>query len=207
MDGYAVRAADVAGASRETPAVLRVIEDIPAGRVPVHRVETGTAARIMTGATVPDGADAIAQVEITDAGGEEVRVFEPVPRGTHVRRRGDDIRAGSVVLRAGMPIGAPETGALASIQRPEVVVGRVPTVAIFSTGDEIIDVGDQPQAGRVVNSNSYALASFVLQAGAIPRMLGIVRDTREATIAAIESALSSSSWSRPVASPPAPTTS
>lgn len=191
MDGYAVRAVDIVGASGEAPAVLRVIEDIPAGRVPARRVEPGTAARIMTGAMVPEGADTVAQVEITDAGGTEVRIFQPLSRGTNIRRRGDDMRAGCIALRAGTSIGAAETGVLASLQKAEILVGRRPTVAILSTGDEIIEVTDEPQAGRVVNSNSYALASLVREAGAIPRILGVVRDTREATIAAIESALAS----------------
>jgi molybdopterin molybdotransferase len=191
MDGYAVRAIDIAGASGETPAVLRVIEDIPAGRVPLRRVETGTAARIMTGAMIPVGADTVAHVEITDAGETEVRIFQSLPAGTHVRGRGEDMRAGSIALREGTPISAAETGVLASVQKAEVLVGRQPTVAILSTGDEIIEVSDEPMAGKVVNSNSYALASLVREAGAIARILGVVRDTREATIAAIESALTS----------------
>lgn len=191
MDGYAVRADDIRNASAESPALLRVIEDIPAGRVPSRRVEAGTASRIMTGAMLPDGADTIVQVEITDAGEHEVRVLEPVRRGMHVRKRGDDIRAGSIVLRAGAPIGAAETGVLASAQKAEVLAGRRPEVAILSTGDEIVELTDEPQPGKVVNSNSYALAALVRQTGAIPRMLGIVRDTREATVAAIESALES----------------
>src|SRR5512142_2909012 len=145
MDGYAVRADDIRNASGESPALLRVIEDIPAGRVPSRRVEAGTASRIMTGAMLPDGADTIVQVEITDAGEHEVRVLEPVPRGMHVRKRGDDIRAGSIVLRAGTPIGAAETGVLASVQKADVLVGRRPTVTILSTGDEIVDIEEEPQ--------------------------------------------------------------
>src|SRR3954465_8299327 len=187
MDGYAVRADDIAGA----PVTLRVIENLPAGTVATKRVEPGTAIRIMTGALMPEGADTVAHVEITDAGSDDVRVIEPLRRGTNVRKRGEDMHAGDIVLCDGTPIHAAEIGVIASVQKPVVRVGRRPTVAILSTGDEIIDVGDAMSPGKVVNSNSYSLAALVREAGAIPRMIGIVRDTREATIAAIESALES----------------
>jgi molybdopterin molybdotransferase len=191
MDGYAVRAEDIAGASDGAPVALKVIEDLPAGTVAARRVESGTAIRIMTGALMPDGADTVAHVEITDAGSDVVRVFRPLRRGLNIRRRGEDMHTGDVVLRDGTPIHAAEVGVLAGVQKMSVRVGRRPTVAILSTGDEIIDVDDVVTPGKVVNSNSYSLAALVREAGAIPRMIGIVRDTREATIAAIESALAS----------------
>lgn len=181
MDGYAVRAED-------TPGELRVLGDIPAGHVPSMRVEPGTALRIMTGAFVPDGADSVAQVEITDGGLERVRVLQQVSRGAHIRRRGEDMRAGSVVIRAGIPIGAAEIAMLASVRKTSVSVGIRPTVAILATGDELLEPDDAPSPGKIVNSNSYLLASLVREAGAVPRSLGIVRDTREATIAALEDA-------------------
>lgn len=185
MDGYAVRAEDIAN----PPARLRVIEDLPAGRVAAKKVEKGTAIRIMTGALIPDGADTVAHVEITDAGSDFVTVKESLKRGTNLRKQGEDMRAGDVVLADGTLIGAAEIGVLASVQKSVVRVGRRPTVAIISTGDEIVEV-DQPRTdGKVVNSNSYSLAALARAAGAIPRMMGIVRDTRQATIAAIESAL------------------
>lgn len=181
MDGYAVRAAD-------TPGALRVLGDIPAGTVPRLRVEAGTALRIMTGAFVPDGADAVAQVEITDGGLETVNVQKAVARGAHIRRRGEDVRAGSVVIRTGTLLGAAEVAMLASVRKLSVAVGRRPTVAILSTGDELLEPTDPPAFGKIVNSNSFLLAALVREAGAIPRPLGIVRDTREATIAALEEA-------------------
>jgi len=187
MDGYAVRADDIAKA----PVSLRVIEDLPAGTVATKRVEAGTAIRIMTGALMPEGADTVAHVEITDAGSNVVNVHEPLRRGTNVRKRGEDMHAGDVVLANGTPIHSAEVGVLAGVQKPVVKVGRRPSVAILSTGDEIIDVGDAMTHGKVVNSNSYSLAALAREAGAIPRMIGIVRDTKEATIAAIESALES----------------
>src|SRR5258706_5767548 len=187
MDGYAVRADDIAS----TPVSLRVIENLPAGTVATKRVDTGTAIRIMTGALMPDGADTVAHVEITDAGLEIVNVNEPLRRGTNIRKRGEDMHAGDVVLADVTPIDSAEVGVLASVQKPVVRVGRRPTVAILSTGDEIIDVGDEMAYGKVVNSNSYSLAALVREAGAVPRMIGIVADTLKETIAAIESALES----------------
>lgn len=187
MDGYAVRAGDIAKA----PVTLKVIEDLPAGAVATKTVERGTAIRIMTGALMPAGADVVAHVEITDGGSDEVRVLHSLKSGTNIRRRGEDMHAGDVVLAAGTPIGAAEVGVLASVQKAVVKVGRRPTVAIISTGDEIVDVGEEKPFGKVVNSNSYSLAALVRETGAVPRMIGIVRDTRDATIAAIESALES----------------
>lgn len=187
MDGYAVRADDIADA----PVALRVIDDLPAGTVATKRVEAGTAIRIMTGALMPEGADTVAHVEITDAGSENVRVEQPLKRGTNIRKRGEDMHAGDVVLSDGMPIHAAEIGVLAGVQKPIVCVGRRPVVAILSTGDEIIDVDGEMAPGKVVNSNSYSLAALVREAGAVPLMIGIVADNLEATKAAIETALES----------------
>jgi molybdopterin molybdotransferase len=187
MDGYAVRAADIAN----PPVRLRVVEDLPAGTVATQRVEPGTAVRIMTGALMPEGADTVAHVEITDAGSDVVTVHQSLRMGTNVRRRGEDMRAGDLVLADGTPIGAAEIGVLAGVQKTVVRVARRPTVAIISTGDEIVDVDEPRPFGKVVNSNSYSLAALARQAGALPRMIGIVRDERTATIAAIESALES----------------
>ncbi len=187
MDGYAVRSEDVAVA----PAMLRVIGDIPAGHPTSARLEPGTAMRIMTGAFVPDGADAVVQVEWTDGGLETVSVHHSVRAGQNIRRRGEDMRAGDVVLRAGTWIGPAEIAMLANARKSAVRVGRKPVVAILSTGDELVDI-DQPLGpGQIVNTNGYLLAALVREAGATPRMLGIVRDTRDDTIAALESALES----------------
>jgi molybdopterin molybdotransferase len=118
-------------------------------------------------------------------------VDEPLKRGTNIRKRGEDMHAGDVVLTDGTPIHAAEVGVLAGVQKPVVRVGRRPVVAILSTGDEIIDVGDEMALGKVVNSNSYSLAALVRETGAIPRMIGIVPDTPAAMVAAIEWALES----------------
>lgn len=191
MDGYAVRAGDLDGATQEHPAILRVIEDLPAGSLANRSVEPGTAIRIMTGALMPDGADAVAHVEITDAGRETVRVYQPIQAGTHIRRRGEDMLAGDIVVSEGIRIGPGEIGVLAAVQKSVLRVGRRPEVAILSTGNELIGIDEVRTPGKVVNSNAWALEALVREAGAIPRPLGIVRDTREATIAAFESALAS----------------
>lgn len=184
MDGYAVRASDV-------PGRLRVSGDIPAGHPSAHPLEPGTAMRIMTGAFVPDGADTVIQVELTDGGTDFVIFEKALPAGANIRRRGSDMRAGDVVLRAGTRIGPAEIAVLAAVQKTKVSAGRRPTVAILSTGDELIDPDGTLAAGKIVNTNGPLLAALVRDAGAIPRELGIVRDTREATIAGLEAALES----------------
>lgn len=191
MDGYAVLASDVQGASSEKPAVLRVVEDVPAGRVATSRVEPGTAIRIMTGALIPDGADVVVPVELTDAGSGSVVIFNPVPRGGNLRARGEDMKQGEVVLSSGSLLGPAEIGVLASVQKSVVRVGRRPTVAILSTGDEIIEIDGTYEPGKVVNSNSYSLSALVRQGGAEPRMIGVVRDSLDATMDAIRASLES----------------
>lgn len=185
MDGYAVRAEDLAS----VPVRLRVAGDIPAGHPSAHPLPRGTAMRIMTGAYVPDGADTVIQVELTDGATDVVTIEKALARGANIRRRGEDMRAGDVVLRAGTRIGPPELAVLASAQKTAVVVARRATVAILSTGDELVDFDAPLEAGKIVNTNGPLLASLVAEAGAIARPLGIVRDTREATIDALRSAL------------------
>jgi molybdopterin molybdotransferase len=187
MDGYAVRAADLA----EVPVRLRVTDDIAAGHPTSRALEPGTAMRIMTGAFVPEGADTVVQVELTDGGTEMVTIAKALARGANIRRRGEDMRAGDVVIRKGLRIGPAEIAMLAAAQKTTVLVGRRPTVAILSTGDELIEPGETLTPGKIVNTNGPLLAALVREAGAIPRVLGIVRDTKEATVAALEIALES----------------
>lgn len=189
MDGYAVRSADIARATRETPAVLNVIDDVPAGSISSVVVQEGTAIRIMTGAPVPQGADAVVQVEETDAGSERVAIFKALPAGANVRRAGEDVRKGDRVVGAGTLLRSGEIGVLAMMQRARVDVGRRPTVAVLSTGDEIVDIEGELTPGKIVNSNAWSLASLVRECGAIPRVAGIVPDRRDATVAAIRDAL------------------
>lgn len=184
MDGYAVRAEDIAS----VPVTLPVRGDIPAGHPSSAPLEPGTAMRIMTGAFVPEGADAVVQVELTDAGLDRVTITRALPPGANIRRRGEDAHAGDVLLREGIRIGPADVALLAGAGRTRLRVGRRPAVAILSTGDELIDAGETPQPGKIVNTNVHLLAALVREAGAIANPLGIVRDTREATIAAFEQA-------------------
>ena len=188
MDGYAVRAADVASASREAPVILQVAGDIAAGHPAGSRLEPGTCMRIMTGALVPDGADAVVQVELTNGGTGRVAIYAPVREGASIRRRGEDMREGAVVLASGISIGAGEIGLLAGVGRDTVVVSKRPVVAIFSTGDELGESAADLQPGRILNSNGPLLAALVENAGGLARPLGIVRDSQEATVRAFEAA-------------------
>jgi molybdopterin molybdotransferase len=187
MDGYAVRAADIAA----VPVALPVVGDIPAGHPAQAPLRRGTAMRIMTGAFVPEGADTVVQVELTDGHTDRVTIHKSVPIGANIRRRGEDLRAGQIVLRSGVRIGPAEMASLAGAGKSQVRVGKRPTVAILSTGDELLDVDAPPSPGKIINTNAYLLAALVAEAGAIARPLPIVRDTREATIAALETALES----------------
>ena len=185
MDGFAVRAADVAGASSAAPAALRVVADLAAGYVSDMVVGPGCAARIMTGAPLPAGADAVIPVEDTDESWrdvarplpEQVQVFRSVSAGDYVRQAGEDIRAGATIIPAGRQLRPQEIGVLASIGRAAVMVVRQPRVGILATGDELIGVDEPLQPGKIRNSNGYAQEAQVRAAGAIPVPLGIARDT------------------------------
>ena len=191
MDGYAVRAADVSGASVERPVVLPVTETIAAGGVARHALAPGTAMRIMTGAPIPHGADTVIRVEDTDRGEERVAIRDARDAGRNLRPRGEDLRAGEVALAAGTVVDAPQLGVLASVGAREVTVHRRPRVAVLSTGDELVDVGDFAEvvAGRrIVSSNSYTLRAAATAAGADVLDLGICRDDRDALRASLEAA-------------------
>jgi molybdopterin molybdotransferase len=183
MDGYALRSEDSRPVEGQ-PARLRVIGTVAAGYVAERPVEAGTAMRIMTGAPVPPGADAVIQVELTrglsEPGGSEwVEVLREVPPGNNIRAAGEDIRRGQHVLAAGSEIGPWEIGVLATLGRARVSVVRRPRVAIVSTGDEIIDLDEPLQPGKIRNSNSYLLEAAVRRAGGEPHRLGVARDREE----------------------------
>ncbi|WP_444663573.1 molybdopterin molybdotransferase MoeA [Cellulomonas sp. CW35] len=190
MDGYAVRAADVAAATPDGPVVLRVVGDVAAGSDDAPVVAPGTAVRIMTGAPVPPGADAVVPVELTsprtggqDAGdhawatsGGDVEVRAAVTSGQHVRGTGEDAAAGEVVLRAGDLVGPAHVAAAASVGRATLVVHRRPRIAVVSTGDELVAPGTALRRGQIPDSNSWLLAAAVQAAGADALRLGPVRD-------------------------------
>ena len=194
MDGYAVRAVDTLGAAEDSPVVLRVVEHIPAGAFPRVPVGPGEATRIMTGAPVPEGADSIVMVERTEglenAGGAggTVAIRQAASAGDHVRRRGEDVRAGDVVLRAGEVVGPAAVGLMSAVGAPMVDVYRRPRVAIVATGDELVDITEKPGPGMIRNSNSFSLAAQVLSAGGEPHVLDVARDNVEDTTALLSRA-------------------
>ncbi|MEA1970870.1 MAG: gephyrin-like molybdotransferase Glp [Thermodesulfobacteriota bacterium] len=178
MDGYALKSEDIAGAGAESSVILNVIEDIPAGYAPKKTVEFGEAARIMTGAPVPDGADAVVMVEETESDGNSVRIHAEAAKGQNIRYAGEDVREGNLVIRAGTLLRPAETGMLSALGRSFVKVYQKPLVALIATGDELVDIDGAASPGKIVNSNSYSLAAQVMECGGIPLQIGIARDNR-----------------------------
>lgn len=189
MDGYAVRSADTTGATAGTPVELRVVADLAAGYVHETAIGPGEAVRIMTGAPMPPGADAVVPFEETDeplrgpneapSRGRSVRVLKAAGVNANIRFRAEDVRHGQTVIPAGRVLRPSETGVLASIGLGEVAVYRRPVVAILSTGDEITEPGQPLLPGRIYDANAYSVAAMVRKFGGIPRLLGISRDTVE----------------------------
>jgi len=176
MDGFAVQAADTAGASPEQPVRLRIVYDLAAGYTTDVAVTPGTAIRIMTGAPVPPGADAVVRFEDTERDGEWVNVFKGVPVGKNVRQAGEDVKRGQLILPRGTAIRPQEVGMLAALGHKAALVHRRPRVAILATGDEVIEVDAPWQPGKIRNANSYSNAAQVVRYGGVPVLLGIARD-------------------------------
>ena len=183
MDGYAARAADVAGATPQRPVTLAVIETVPAGRFPTQPVGPGRAIRIFTGAPLPAGADSVVrQEDVEPLPDGPVAVRDGRDAGKNIRRRGEDIRKGDLVLAAGTPLGPAQLGVLASIAHGTPLVHRAPRVAFLGSGDEIVDLdrADEVLSGqKVATSNSYTLLGMIRRAGGIPLELGLACDTKE----------------------------
>ncbi|MET3804366.1 molybdopterin molybdotransferase [Nakamurella sp. UYEF19] len=181
MDGYAARAADLTG----FPITLPVSQDIPAGRQDTGPLEPGTAARIMTGAPMPDGADTVIQVERTDGGTEQVRIDGAPPAGVHVRTAGEDVTAGSVVLKAGTVIAGPQIGVAAALGFAELPVRRPVEVLVLSTGTELVAPGLPLGPGQIYESNSAMLAAAITAAGGHATIAHFVADDVDAFRAAL----------------------
>jgi molybdopterin molybdotransferase len=172
MDGYAVRAADLAA----TPVSLPVVYEVPAGAHAPRPLAPGESARILTGAPLPPGADAVVRQEDVALEGDRVRIRVAVSAGEHVRRAGEDVDVGETILASGARLGPAQLGMLASLGRSQVAVHQRPQVALLSGGDELVEPDGDVGGGRIVSSNSYTLAAQCREVGAVPHYLGIARD-------------------------------
>ncbi|MBN1376228.1 MAG: molybdopterin molybdotransferase MoeA [Dehalococcoidia bacterium] len=185
MDGYAVRSLDLISASENKPVILKVIGEIAAGYIAQEKVTAGSAMRIMTGAPLPEGADAVVQFENTDeqerkSRNEEMHcigINSPVSKGLNVRYRGEDIYTGRSVIKKGTILRAAEIGVMASLGIACISVIRRPVVSVLSTGDELCDVNAPLTEGKIYDSNTFSIAASVLSCGGIPKVIGIGRDT------------------------------
>ena len=199
MDGYAVRWESIKGAGKAHPAILKVIGEVAAGYITDKEVTPGTAIRIMTGAPVPAGADAVIQFEDTDeeerkAAGQstdEIGVLRELQKGQNIREAGEYITSGSIVLVKGTALRPQEIGVLASMGYAQAIVIRRPVIAILATGDELVEVGQPLAPGKIYNSNTYSAAAQVIRYGGIPRILGIGADNRQALSGKIALAMDS----------------
>jgi molybdopterin molybdotransferase len=186
MDGYAVRMADVAAATPEQPIRLAVIGDVMAGSWQAEALIPGSCLRIMTGAPLPVGADAVVPVEWTDGGIARVEIRQAPQPGQHVRRAGEDVALGEVVARRGGVVHAAQLAVLAAVGRPQAVVHPRPRVVVLSTGDEVVEPGEPQRRGQIYDANGYALTAAVDEAGGHAYRAGIVPDDADRLVAVLD---------------------
>ncbi len=189
MDGYAIRWEDTRGASISKPAILKVIEDIPAGTIPRMSVGTGESSRIMTGAPIPDGANAVVRVEDTEKDGQRVKVFVKAKEGQDIRPAGEDVREEELVISQGNVVRPAEIGMLAALGRSFISVYQRPLIAVVATGDELVDIDEYPTSWQIISSNSYSIAAQIIDCGAIPLQIGIAKDKRDDLVSKFKAAL------------------
>jgi molybdopterin molybdotransferase len=197
MDGFALRAVDTSNASPDSPLTLNVVADIPAGSAPTISLAPGEAARIMTGAQMPEGADAVIPVEDTDfndrsagtAPPKSVTISKLVQSNENVRSRGMDVRTGDVILKPGICLNPQSIGILAMLGHAEVEVYKRPRVALLSSGDELLEIGAPLEQGKIRDSNSSMLAALIQSADTEVVRLGIAKDTRESVTELLEKAV------------------
>ncbi len=186
MDGYAVRTADLSG---ELPVVLPVVGDVAAGPASPLRVQPGLCVRIMTGAALPEGADAVVPLEMTDGGVKHVRIDQAVEAGAYIRRAGEDVAAGDLVLSRGTALGSANIGLAAAIGRNRVLVRPRPRVVVVSTGSELVEPGAPMGPGQIADANSFALTAAAIEAGALAYRVGIVPDEARTLLSTLEDQL------------------
>ena len=199
MDGFAIRSQDVHKASKDNPVQLSIVEDIPAGKTPTIGLGKNQASRIMTGAPLPEGADAVIPVENTDqfdpktqtSSGKtgEVWIYQSAKPGNFVRHRGEDVHEGDLILEANAPLKPQELGILAMLGKAEVSVYRRPKIAIVSTGDELVPLGKTLKSGQIHDSNAYTLFALIKRDYADAQYLGIVPDNEESVTEILKSAV------------------
>jgi molybdopterin molybdotransferase len=190
MDGFAVCSADIAPASEASPIRLHILEDVPAGHVATQPVRAGTAIRIMTGAPLPEGADTVVHVEVTEADGDDVLVLLALKAGFNVRKAGEDMTDGTVVLPTGSVLRPGEIGVCAAAGHASVSVYPRARVAILTTGSELVDAAEELTPGHIRDANAHSLRAQVAAMGAVPLVFARVPDTRDAVRSAVEKALS-----------------
>lgn len=176
-DGYAFRSADVAGASKDAPVTLEIIEEVPAGAVPTKACTEGTAVKILTGAPIPEGADAVTRYEVTEFTDHTVRIFSPAKPGENIICSGEDIRRGDALVQQGTRIDPGAAGTLAAQGISHIRVYRVPRVGIISTGNEVVEVGEEETPGKIYNSNRFTLAAALEKLGCEAVYLGLAGDS------------------------------
>ncbi|MBN2333459.1 MAG: molybdopterin molybdotransferase MoeA [Deltaproteobacteria bacterium] len=176
MDGYALRAMDTSEAAADQPLRMPVVGEIPAGRQFAGCLQPGDAVRIMTGAPIPTGADAVIRREYVQESKNYITLVEPVPLGNDIRYAGEDVRRGETIIAAGAVLTPAMIGMMAAVGLPFAAVIRQPRVAVLATGDELVDFNEPPTAGRIRNSNSYSLAALVKHAGGVPIVFPVTGD-------------------------------
>jgi molybdenum cofactor synthesis domain-containing protein len=191
VDGYAVKAEDTYGAEENTPAKLKVCGTVNVGEPPQIKVANGEAAEIVTGAPIPDGADASVMVENTQRNGAELLVYRAVTKSENVMKKGSDIKKGETALKAGTVLGSSEIGVLAALGATKAKIYKVPVVAVLSTGGEVTEPGKKLPPGKIYDINAYSLSAAVLEAGGKPVYMGVVPDDKEQLRKALEHALAS----------------
>ena len=180
MDGFAVKAVDIVGADKNYPIKLKLIrQDLPAGKIPEIKLESGYCVQIRTGAPIPEGSDCVVMKEDAIKEGKDVLIFRECRQGENVRYKGEDIKKGDITIKKGKKIFPGDIGVMASIGRSEVLVNFPPTVGILATGSELVEIHEKLETGKVRDSNSYSLSAQIKEAGACFKRYGIVRDDKE----------------------------